>query len=138
MNRKSYLLSLFSALMMGAALVLFFGFRTENSEMKYQYRQFSTVESIIPGGLGRSRVIQTSESGTEIEKELKNFYSMVGINFGNISNNDRVIVERINEWSSEGWELYSVSTGVQSPSVSDNGGSTGGIFITRYLFRKQK
>jgi hypothetical protein len=124
--------------MMGAALVLFFGFRTENSEMKYQYRQFSTVESIIPGGLGRSRVIQTSESGTEIEKELKNFYSMVGINFGNISNNDRVIVERINEWSSEGWELYSVSTGVQSPSVSDNGGSTGGIFITRYLFRKQK
>ncbi len=136
MNRKSYFLSLFIALMMGVALVLFFGFRTENSGVVYKYRQFSTVESIIPGGLGRSRVIQTSESGTEIEKELKNFYSMVGINFGNISNNDRVIVERINEWSSEGWELYSVSTGVQSPSVSDNGGSTGGIFITRYLFRK--
>jgi hypothetical protein len=138
MNRKSYLLSLLSALMMGGALVLFFGFRSENSGENYQYRQFSTVESIIPGGLGRSRVIQTSENGSEVEKELKNFYSMVGINFGNIANNDRAIVERINEWSAQGWELFSVTTGVQSPSVTDNGGGTGGIFITRYLFRKSR
>jgi hypothetical protein len=73
-----------------------------------------------------------------VEKELKNFYSMVGINFGNIANNDRAIVERINEWSAQGWELFSVTTGVQSPSVTDNGGGTGGIFITRYLFRKSR
>jgi len=137
MQTKSILLSI-AFFIAGATVVLFLGFKSPQSGETYQYRQFSTVESIIPGGLGRSRVIQTSESGTEIEKELKNFYSMVGINFGNISNNDRVIVERINEWSAEGWDLYSVSTGVQSPSVSDNGGSTGGIFITRYLFRKQK
>lgn len=136
MHRSSYFFSLLGALMMGAALVLFMGFRPENSGEKYQYRQFSTVESIIPGGLGRSRVIQTSENGSEIEKELKNFYSMVGINFGNIANNDRAIVERINEWSGQGWELFTVTTGVQSPSVTDNGGGTGGIFITRYLFRK--
>jgi hypothetical protein len=118
--------------------LLFIASRSTNSNPVFQYRQFSTVESIIPGGLGRSRVIQTSENGSEVEKELKNFYSMVGINFGNIAKNDASIVDRINEWSSEGWELYAVTTGVQSPSVSDAGGTTGGIFITRYLFRKSR
>lgn len=118
--------------------VLLIASRSSQSGTVYQYRQFSTVESIIPGGLGRSRVIQTSENGSEVEKELKNFYSMVGINFGNIAKNDASIVDRINEWSSEGWELYSVTTGVQSPSVTDSGSSTGGIFITRYLFRRAR
>jgi hypothetical protein len=118
--------------------MLFIASRSSQSGTVFQYRQFSTVESIIPGGLGRSRVIQTSENGSEVEKELKNFYSMVGINFGNIAKNDASIVDRINEWSSEGWELYSVTTGVQSPSATDAGGTTGGIFITRYLFRKAR
>jgi len=124
--------------LLAVGCIALFGFRHEQSGPVYQYRQFSTVESIIPGGLGRSRVIETNDSGSEVEKELKNFYSLVGINFSNITQNDRVIVERINAWTNEGWELHSVTTGVQSPSVSDNGNSTGGIFITRYLFRKVK
>ena len=110
-------------------------FKTVNSPSAvYQYRQFSTVESIIPAGLGRSRLIATDNSGTMIEKDLKNFYSLVGINFNNITNNDRVIVDKINDYSSEGWELISVVTGVQSPNDRDGTG----IFITRYLFRKGK
>jgi hypothetical protein len=100
----------------------------------FEYRQFSTIESILPGGLGRSRVVSTDANGTTVEKDLLNFYSLVGINFGNISNNDRLIVDKINEYTNEGWELHSVTTGVQSPT--DSGKS--GIFITRYLFRKSK
>lgn len=102
----------------------------------YEYKQFSTVESVVPGGLGRSRILSTNDGGQLIEKDLKNFYSMVGINFGNIANNDRQIVDRINDYSNEGWELVQVSTG--SHAQSSDGNSSGGVFITRYLFRKPR
>ena len=98
----------------------------------YTWRQFSTIESVVPGGLGRSRIIISDQGDQEIGKDLLNFYSMVGINFKNIASNDRLIVDNINQWTSEGWELHTVSTGVQSPG--EKGGN--GIFITRYLFRK--
>jgi hypothetical protein len=98
----------------------------------YQYRQFSTIESIVPGGMGRSRVIITDENGQVVERELRNFYSFTGINFGNVAGNDRAIVGILNDFTKEGWELFSTSTGVQSPSEVNSSG----IFITRYLFRK--
>ena len=104
--------------------------------VSYEYKQFSTIESVVSGGLGRSRILTTDDKGQVLEKELKNFYSMVGINFENIANNDRAIVGRINEFSNEGWELVEVSTGSNQPM--SNGSSTGGLFITRYLFRKAK
>lgn len=109
---------------------------TKTAENSYEYKQFSTIESIVPGGLGRSRLLSTDLSGTMIEKDLLNFYSLVGINFGNISNNDKIIVEKINEYSANGWELYQVTTG--SSTNQSNGSTSGGIFITRYLFRKAK
>lgn len=123
------------SLLLGSAfaLTLFIGysFRPQPAgDDQYTYRQFSTIESIVPGGLGRSRVIISDQGDQEVGKDLLNFYSMVGINFKNIANNDRLIVETVNEWTGEGWELHTVTTGVQS------GEKGGGIFITRYLFRK--
>lgn len=120
---------------------IFLGLSFKNSEKAtttnvYEYKQFSTVESIISGGLGRSRILTTDEKGTLVEKDLLNFYSMVGINFGNIANNDRSIVDKINEWTSAGWELTEVTSGAQT-NLS-NGSTSNGIFITRYLFRKAK
>ena len=128
------------SILVGAALVgtLFLGysFRPEPSSERYTYRQFSTIESIVPGGLGRSRIFMSDADAQAIEKDLLNFYSMVGINFKNIANNDRLIVETINQYIAEGWELHTVTTGVQSPAGGPDGGSGNGIFITRYLFRK--
>ena len=127
--KRIHLFIAFFALAIGT----FFAFKpAAPASTAYIFKQFSTVESIVPGGLGRSRLITTDDSGTTVEKELKNFYSLAGINFSNITNNDAVIVERINLMSKEGWELVSVTTGVQSP----NGNNSGGIFITRYLFKK--
>jgi hypothetical protein len=130
----------FYALVMGFALCissfLFLSFKNGSTNTVYEYRQFSTIESIVPGGLGRSRILSTDKSGTLIEKDLLNFYSLVGINFGNISNNDKLIVDKINEYVGEGWELAEVTTGA-STSMS-NGSTSNGIFITRYLFRKAK
>lgn len=104
--------------------------------IRYEYKQITAIESVVPGGLGRSRILTTDDNGQTREKELKNFYSFVGINFENITNNDRVIVERLNEFSEQGWELFSVITG--SNQQSSQGNSSGGIFITRYIFRRQK
>lgn len=123
----------FRSTLLGAAfaVALFAGysFRPAPQATPYTYRQFSTIESVIPGGLGRSRVIISDEGDQEVGKDLLNFYSMAGINFKNVANNDRVIVDAINRYTAEGWELYEVTAGVQS---TDNAG----IFLTRYLFRK--
>lgn len=105
-------------------------------QVVYEYFQFSTIESVIPGGLGRSRILTTDSDGQLLEKDLKNFYSMVGLNFKNIAKNDNAIVDRINEYSNDGWELYNVVTG--SHAQTSDGSSSGGLFISRYLFRKAK
>lgn len=124
---------LFVGLLFAGSVLSLLSFRTTSVAAEYRYKQFSTVESIVPGGLGRSRIVTTDENGTTVEKDLLNIYSMVGINFGNISNNDRLIVDKINEYTRDGWELFQVTTGVQSPSEKQSGG----IYMTRYLFRKQ-
>lgn len=131
---KSRIQTLLPSLVMLTGILLFFAFRPTPAPVEYEYRQFSTVESIIPGGLGRSRIVSTSSDGTTIEKELLNLYSMVGINFGNIANNDRLIVDKVNEYTKDGWELFTVTSGVQSPTE----GKGQGIYMTRYLFRKAK
>lgn len=135
-NQSSVIIVL--SMLLGASLMALVSFKTvapTAPQQSYQYKQFSTIESILPGGLGRSRIVYTNDSGSTIEKEIKNFYSMTGINFSNIANNDKIIVERLNEYIGEGWELVHVTTGVQSPSTGDAGGGNG-IFITRYLLRK--
>lgn len=109
---------------------------TAPQHVTYEYFQFSTIESVIPGGMGRSRILTTDSDGQLLEKDLKNFYSMVGLNFKNIAKNDNAIVDRINEYSNDGWELYNVVTG--SHAQTSDGSSSGGLFISRYLFRKAK
>jgi hypothetical protein len=125
------------SLLVGAsfALALFLGysFRPTPVNTAYTYRQFSTIESVVPGGIGRSRVIISDQGDQEVGKDLLNFYSITGINFKNVANNDRIIVETINQYVNEGWELHLVVTGVNSPAEGKGGT---GIFITRYLFRK--
>jgi len=115
------------------ALFLGYSFRPQPVAPAYSYLQFSTIESVVAGGLGRSRVIISDQGEQEVGKDLLNFYSMVGINFKNVASNDRLIVETINEYMAKGWELHTVTTGVNS-AAEGKGGT--GIFITRYLFRK--
>lgn len=131
---KTFSIAMFAALV----VVVSFSFRPSPAPQanNYEFFQFSTIESVIPGGLGRSRILTTDNKGQLLEKDLKNFYSMVGLNFKNIANNDNSIVERINDYTNEGWELVSVVTG--SHAQTSDGSSSGGLFITRYLFRRAK
>lgn len=119
-------------LLFAALFTLSFAFAQAQTAVKYEWKQMTAIESVVPGGLGRSRLITTDTKGEVVEIKLENFFSLVGINFGNIKENDRVLTESIQKMSDEGWELHTTTSGVYS---SEN---TTGIFVTRYLFRRPK
>ena len=131
------------------------------NSQKFEYKVISSVESIIPMGLGRSRLIENNEEMNYIslttdrttgldtkmgekrrkdakienfkETKLLNFFSGVGINFRNIASNDALITSMLNTLSSEGWELINISSGVESNAGADDGQ---GVFITRFYFKR--
>jgi len=137
-----------------------------NSEAQvYEYQVITSVESIIPSGLGRSRLISSNENrnykdftttrtdGKKVkdkrnksdrsdirvknfdETKLLNFFNIAGIRFQNIAANDAVISSKINTMSENGWELAFVSSAVESDAGDKDGN---GIFVTRYIFKRVK
>lgn len=126
-------LLLLVGLVSGVALTLLMSYTTkEKEEVQYEYSQVTTIESVVSGGAGRSRMVYTGTNGEVQEDKMNNFFSMVGINFGNIRENDQMITEKISEMTNDGWELVNTNTGVYASE------SKAGIFITRYLYRKEK
>ena len=103
------------------------------AQEQWKWNQITVIESVVPGGVGRSRMISNNEEGKLEETKLQNFFSVTGINFGNVNLNDIAITQKINNMVEGGWELYDVTSGVYSGNDGKNG-----IFITRYLFRKPK
>lgn len=126
------------------------------------YKTITVVESIVPNGLGRSRMISSDEirdfkeftssrSGEEDERnksdrgeirvknfeetKLLNFFNLGGIRFQNIAANDAVVTSKLNDLAIQGWELVFVNSGVESFSGEDD---SNGIFITRYIFKRLK
>jgi len=124
-----------------------------------QFKVITSVESIVPNGLGRSRIInaqedkdyreytsvQTDDDNTRNksdrsdirvknfeETKLLNFFNIGGIRFQNIAANDALITSMINDMIANGWELAFVTSAVESAGKGDGNG----IFITRYIFKK--
>ncbi len=114
------------------SIIVFYGFKQGDEPKGSKWLQITAVESVVPGGLGRSRMISIDDKGKMEETKMKNFFSIAGINFSNIRQNDLSITTKIQELSAEGWELYDVTSGV----YSGNENNSNGIFITRYLFKK--
>lgn len=128
---------------------------------QYEFKIITTVESIIPSGLGRSRLIENTgdvnadeltterKEGTDSrqgnikrsdvkidelnETKLLNFFNFGGINFRNIASNDAVITSKLNALTKQGWDLAYVTSAVESNGGKDDGE---GIFITRFIFRR--
>ena len=125
-----------------------------------EFKVITSVESIVPNGLGRSRIVnaledkdyreytsvQTEEDNTRNkskrgdirvknfeETKLLNFYNLGGIRFQNIAANDALITSMINDMVANGWELVFVTSAVESEGGKGDGQ---GIFITRYIFKK--
>lgn len=93
-----------------------------------KFMQITTIESVVGGGLGRSKMIITKEDGSQEERELENLFSITGINFKNIKSNESGILQTLKSFTDAGWKLYSTVPLTLSPG---NNGS--GIFMTRYL-----
>lgn len=126
-----------------------------------EYKIITTVESVVPLGVGRSRMMDPQEQANykeltaeradgkksdmgdvkrgdvKIDKfeetKLLNFYSGVGINFQNIASNDAVVSSKLTEMTREGWTLVFVTSGVESDAGKQDGE---GIYITRYIFKR--
>jgi hypothetical protein len=139
-------------------VALFLGIVEINAQV--EYKVITSVESIVPAGLGRSRLVSSNEerdyrdftTDTEEDKrnksdrsdirvkgyeetKLLNFYNLGGIRFQNIVANDAIISSKINAMIEEGWELAFVTSAVESDAGKDDGN---GIFITRYIFKRNK
>ena len=145
------------------SLTFLLTFIVSASAFAQEYKIITTVESIVPMGIGRSRMVDPQTSADyktlttertdgkkssqgdvkrdEIkidnfeETKLLNFYSAVGINFQNITSNDAVVSSKLSELSNEGWSLVFVTSGVESDAGVKDGN---GIFITRYIFKRDK
>ena len=116
--------------MLSLGFVLSVAAITQASAQRKIYKIITTIESVVPGGLGRSRMVSVDSTGKFEEKGLNNFFSLVGINFGNVKENDVNIQDKLNEISRQGWDLHDVTSGVYSAETST------GIFITRYIFSR--
>jgi hypothetical protein len=101
-------------------------------ESSKQFMQITTVESVVAGGLGRSKMIITNPDGSQKESELENLFSMMGINFKNIKDNEGQLVRILKEYTNAGWKLEQIT----SLTLSQNDSGAGGIFMTRYLLSK--
>ena len=125
---------LIAALTLGLT-TLILGFKNIDDQPvqpQYEWNQVTVIESVVSGGMGRSRMISTDDTGKMKEEKLQNFFSMTGINFGNVQENDLKITNMVSTMTSEGWELYDVTSGVYAADKST------GIFITRYMFKRAK
>ena len=126
-----------------------------------EIKVITSVESIVPMGIGRSRIIDhkttadassfttSREDGTDSkqrnvkrrdakiaeldETKLLNFYSAVGINFQNIASNDALISSKLTDMLADGWDLIHVTSAVESDAGETD---AQGIFVTRYIFKR--
>lgn len=132
----------------------------ETSKQAFEIKVITSVESIIPSGLGRSRLISSNEerdykqftsSRTEEnntrnkskrkdirlknfeETKLLNFYNLGGIRFQNIAANDALISSKLTEMLSKGWDLMFITSAVESDAGKND---DNGIFITRYILKR--
>lgn len=128
----------------------------------YEYKTITVVESIIPSGIGRSRMLSYEENkdyknytSTRSEEnndrnksnrgkirvknfeetKLLNFFNIAGIRFQNIVANDAIVDSKINDMANQGWELSFVNSGVESYAGKTD---QNGIYVTRYIFKRAK
>jgi len=94
---------------------------------QYEYMQVNVLESVLAGGVGRSRMIITRSNGKADKPiDMENYYSAIGINFGNIASNDEKVVVLLNLLGKDGWEVVSTASGGNE------------VYFTKYVLKREK
>ena len=104
---------------------------TATKESPKKFMQVTTIESVIGGGFGRSKMIITKEDGSQEERDMENLFSLTGMNVKNIKSNESDILKILKTYTDEGWKIDQVIPLTLSP-----GDKGPGIFMTRYLLSK--
>lgn len=160
--KRNHAITMVAALMLLSGVFMSFKAASTDEPAKMEFTSLTVVESIIPSGIGRSRIIQALEGRdyTEYTKvmtaddkgrnkakrgdirvknyeetKLLNLYNMGGIRFQNIAANDAVLKSRVNAMLADGWEIISINSAVEAYAGKDD---TDGIFLTRYYFKRAK
>jgi hypothetical protein len=161
--KKTTLFLIPAAILSVAALLYSFGPSESKAKTnQVEFTSFTVVESIVPNGCGRSRIIyaleqrdykaftsvrseedndRNSADRSDIrvknfeETKLLNFFNLGGIRFQNIAANDAVVNSKVNTMLNEGWELVNIVAGVESVGGDKD---NNGIFITRFYFKRAK
>ena len=161
--KQTNLLTIIGAIAICFALFAFNKSNNAPQEPKqFEFTSFTVVESIIPGGMGRSRMINSLETRdykelTKVksssdrgrnkskrgdirvfnyeETKLLNFYNLVGIRFQNIAANDAIINDKVTTMLNDGWEIVNIVSGVESDAGDKDGN---GIYLTRFYFKRSK
>jgi len=142
--------------------IVLIGFSQLSTAQTFEYQTVTVIESIVPNGLGRSRMItanetrdykeststrtgeddkrnKTDRSDIRVkgfdETKLLNFFNLGGIRFQNIATNDAIVTSKMNTMAEEGWELAFVNSGIESDAGKGDGK---GIYVTRYIFKRSK
>ena len=126
---KKLIIFIVIALVISSSL---FAQETKSDTTSKQFMQINMVESVVAGGLGRSKMIITNPDGSQKEANLENLFSVAGINFKNIKDNEEKIVRTLKTYTDDGWKIDHVT----SLTLSQNDSGAGGIFMTRYLLSK--
>src|SRR5580765_4671112 len=85
------------------------------AQEKMKFMQITTIESVVGGGFGRSKMLITKEDGTQEESDLENLFSLTGINMKNIKSNESAIMRMLKSYADEGWRLQSTTPLTLSP-----------------------
>jgi hypothetical protein len=109
-----------------AAITGIVAFKAPEKQVTKEVMMINVLESVVQGGMGRSRMIVTLPNGKQESTNLENYYSLVGVNFGNIEGNDAKVIKTLNDLAKEGWKVVSASSGGNS------------LYFTKYtLVREQ-
>jgi hypothetical protein len=103
----------------------------QKTDTPQKFMQITTIESVVGGGFGRSKMIITKEDGSQEERDMENLFSVAGINLKNIKSNESDIMRVLKTYTDQGWKLVQAIPLTLSPNQNSNG-----IFMTRYLLCK--
>jgi hypothetical protein len=114
-------------------LVLLLGLCFQAQAQSKQVMIITTVEYAEFLSGGNSRMFITFPDGNQQEVEMRGLFAISGfINEKNIKRNDKTIIDKINEYLNQGWELAHVSSAIRDAQQAQQG-----IIFTRYVLSKK-
>ena len=80
----------------------------KSKEPPQKFMQITTIESVVGGGLGRSKMIITKEDGSQDKRDMENLFSLTGMNIKNIKSNESDIIKTLKSFTDDGWKITQV------------------------------